>query len=182
MQAPPPVCVIDANVLFDAATGGFLPELFSLDCLFLTTDIVVHDEVKTIPLANLLILGLEIRELPGEQVLEMVETRRKYLTLSIQDISVMVLARHTGAVHLSGDGPLRKIAEGGVVLHGTLREAAGATETMQQNGRWVPGEEYEQKIWEWKPGHPRTRNSHGPRRPQPQLDTPTMSRAKSTRS
>jgi predicted nucleic acid-binding protein len=167
VQDLPPVCVIDANVLFDAATGGFLPELFSLDYVFLTTDIMVHDDVKSISLADLLILGLKIRELPGEQVLEMVELRGKYLTLSIQDISVMLLARHMGAVLLSGDGPLRKIAEQeGVVLHGTLwvldllvargilsrARAAGAIETMQQNGRWLPGGECERRIRAWKPG------------------------------
>ncbi|NLM30773.1 MAG: DUF3368 domain-containing protein [Methanomicrobiales archaeon] len=167
MQDLPPVCIIDANVLFDAEAGGFLPDLFCLDCLFLTTDIVAHNEIKSIPHADLLALGLRIQELSGDQILEMIEIRRRYLALSIPDISVMLLARRMGAVLLSGDGPLRKIAEEeGVVLHGTLwildhlvsREilsrtrAAGAVEAMQQNGCWLPGVECRRRIRAWRWG------------------------------
>ncbi|QSZ66360.1 hypothetical protein RJ40_02020 [Methanofollis aquaemaris] len=161
-QGIPPTCVVDANVLFDLVAGGILHDLFSLDCVFLTTDIVVH-EVRTVPLTDL--RGLEIRELPGEQVIEMLELRKNYPALSMEDISVMVLARHTGAVLLSGDGPLRKTArEEGVVLHGTLwlmdhlvageivtpSRAARAIETMRQNGRWLPGEECELRVRMWR--------------------------------
>lgn len=164
MQGLPPVCVIDANVLFDAEAGGFLQDLFCLDCVFLTTDIVVHNEIKSIPHADLLTLGLRIQGLSGDQILEMVDIRRKYLALSIPDISVMLLARHMGATLLSGDGPLRKIAgEEGVVLHGTLwvldrlvageilsrARAARAIEAMQQSGRWLPGVECRRRMQEW---------------------------------
>ncbi|QYZ78125.1 hypothetical protein E2N92_01095 [Methanofollis formosanus] len=163
-QGIPPTCAVDANVLFDLFAGGVLHDLFSLECVFLTTDIVAH-EVRTIPLTDLLCLGLEIRELPGEQVLEMLELRKNYPALSMEDISVMVLARHSGAVLLTGDGTLRKTArEEGVVLHGTLwlmdllvageivtpSRAAGAIETMRQNGRWLPGEECERRIDGWR--------------------------------
>jgi hypothetical protein len=163
-QDLPPACVIDTNVIFDAVAGGILPDLFRLDCVFLTTDIIVSIEVKTIPLADLLNLGLKVRGLSGEQVLEMLEIRGKNPALSMQDISALVLARHTGAVLLSGDGPLRKVSQHeGVVLHGTLwvldhlvaggilspPRAAEAIKMMRQKGRWLPVQECEQRIREW---------------------------------
>lgn len=163
-QDLPPACVIDTNVLFDAVDGGILPDIFRLDCVFLTTDIAVR-EVRTISLADLLSLGLKVRELPGEEVLEMLEIRGKYSALSMEDISVMVLARHTGAVLLSGDGPLRTVARReGVEVHGSLwvldrlvaggilspQRAAGAIEMMRQNGSRLPEEECEPRIRRWE--------------------------------
>lgn len=163
-QDLPPACVIDTNVLFDAVDGEILLDLFRLDCRFLTTDIAVR-EVKTIPLADLLNLGLKVRELPGEQVQEMFELQGKNPALSTQDTSVLVLARHTGAVLLSGDGPLRKVSQHeGVVLHGTLwvldrlvaggilspQRAAGAIEMMRQKGSRLPEEECERRGQQWR--------------------------------
>ncbi|QYZ78230.1 DUF3368 domain-containing protein [Methanofollis formosanus] len=163
-QDLPPACVIDTNVLFDAVAGEYLPDLFRLECIILTTDIAVH-EVKTIPFMDLHNLGLKIQDLSGEQILEMVELRERYPALSMEDISVMVLAQHTGAFLLSGDGPLRKAArQEGVTFHGTLwildnlvarrillpRRAAEAIEMMQEKGSRLPGEECERRIREWK--------------------------------
>ncbi len=160
---PSPVCVIDTNVLFDAVAGGILPDLFGLACVFLITDIAVR-EVRTIPLPDLLDLGLEIRELTGVQVLEMLELRGKNAPLSIADLSVLVLARQTGAVLLSGDGPLRTVARReGVEVHGILwvldrlvaggvlsgRRAAEVIGVMRQNGSRLPEEECERRIRAW---------------------------------
>ncbi len=160
---PSPVCVIDTNVLFDAVAGGILPDLFGLPYVFLITDIAVR-EVRTIPLPDLLDLGLEIRELTGVQVLEMLELRGKNPPLSIADLSVLVLARQTGAVLLSGDGPLRTVARReGVEVHGILwvldrlvaggvlsgRRAAEVIGVMRQNGSRLPEEECERRIRAW---------------------------------
>ncbi|MDD3622177.1 MAG: hypothetical protein PHQ81_07210 [Methanofollis sp.] len=94
-------------MLFDAVAGGYLHELFSLECAFLTTDIAFR-EVRTIPAVDLHNFGLKIRGLDGKQVLEMFKLRGNYPALSMEDISVMVLARHTGAILLSGEWPTPK--------------------------------------------------------------------------
>lgn len=163
-QDLPSACVIDTNVLFDAVAGGYLHELFSLECAFLTTDIAFR-EVRTIPAVDLHNFGLKIRGLDGKQVLEMFKLRGNYPALSMEDISVMVLARHTGAILLSGDGPLRRAArKEGVILHGSLwvldilvavgrlspYKAIEAIEMMQQKGSRLPGEECDRRIRDWK--------------------------------
>jgi len=94
----------------------------------------------------------------------MLELRGKNPPLSIADLSVLVLARQTGAVLLSGDGPLRTVARReGVEVHGILwvldrlvaggvlsgRRAAEVIGVMRQNGSRLPEEECERRIRAW---------------------------------
>jgi len=164
LQNSTEIYIIDANVIFDADIGGILHELFSLDLPIITNDFVIG-EIESIPISRLEEMGLDIRDMPGEYIEEMFQMRANHLDLSIIDISIIVLARHTNAIILSGDGPLRKEAKRyKLQLHGTLwvldvlvehhilspKDAAGALRAMCDNERRLPMDECNKRIQEWE--------------------------------
>ena len=164
MQNSKDVYIIDANVIFDADVGGILQELFSLGLHIITNDFVIR-EIESIPRTRLEEMGLEIRDMPGELINEILKIREHHLDLSIGDISIIVLARHTNDIILSGDGPLRKeVKRYNIQLHGTLwvldmlveqnilspKDAACALRAMCDNERRLPIEECNKRIQEWE--------------------------------
>jgi len=158
-----PECIIDANVIFDAVAGDVLPDIFELGYHIITTDFVIL-EIKSIPHSELITHGLIVQEMPGELVEEILKMREKHIELSIHDLSVFVMARHTNAIMLSGDGALRRIAKNaGITVHGTLwlmdemvekeiiqpERAAKALRAMCDSDRWLPEEECKRRIRVW---------------------------------
>ncbi|MDP2797320.1 MAG: hypothetical protein Q8N94_07405 [Methanoregula sp.] len=158
-------CIIDASILLDFIKGGIFDTLFSLPFDFSTSDIVADEISRSYSPSELHALGLKILGLEAEQVL-MIETLQiEHIELSPNDLSVYILARQHRSLLISGDGPLRELADSHKVeYHGTLwlleemihrellppQEAARALRTMLANKRWLPRAESERLIKKWE--------------------------------
>jgi predicted nucleic acid-binding protein len=157
--------VVDSNVIFDADKGGILHEMFQLPFTFITSDFIAYRELLDPPFAELHKLGLHKLELTGTQIPQIFQIRSTHKELSIQDISVFLLARDQGLVLLSGEKSLRNFAESaGITVHGTLwlvdklieeriitrNNATLAMRQMQANGRFLPKEECDQRFEKWR--------------------------------
>ena len=96
----------------------------------------------------------------------MIETLQiEHIELSPNDLSVYILARQHRSLLISGDGPLRELADSHKVeYHGTLwllgeliekdllsqKDAARALRTMLDNKRWLPRADSERLIKKWE--------------------------------
>ena len=120
------VAVQDANILIDLVEGGLLDAWFLLRIETLTTDLVMHeigDPAQRAMLdayvrsGSLQIIELDPAQLASAAVLLASGPRG----LTIQDCSVVTLAREREAVLITGDALLRRHAESiGVTVHRTL--------------------------------------------------------------
>ena len=162
------VCIIDANILFDFQAGECLDILFSLPFDFRTSDIVVYEVRDSFTRQELGLLGLKIEEFAGEQNKTIFSIARDHAELSIQDISVFLLAERYGAYLISGDGMLREFGEDHLIeCHGTIwflemllrakiishSGAARALRSMLENARpprRLPRAECEKRIRKWE--------------------------------
>jgi predicted nucleic acid-binding protein len=115
-----PAVITDANIWIDLHRGGVIAKAFKLNLVFKTPDLVAH-EILSPSAASLQRLGLQVVELPGTRVIEIVEMAGKYPRPSRPDLSALVLARSEGVVLLTGDRALRAAAEEeGVEVRGVL--------------------------------------------------------------
>ena len=114
-------CIIDASILLDFIEGGIFDTLFSLPFDFSTSDIVADEISRSYSPSELREFGLKILGLEAEQIL-MIETLQiEHIELSPNDLSVYILARQHRSLLISGDGPLRELADSHKVeYHGTL--------------------------------------------------------------
>ena len=158
-------CIIDASILLDFIEGGIFDTLFSLPFDFSTSDIVADEISRSYSPSELHALGLKILGLEAEQIL-MIETLQiEHIELSPNDLSVYILARQYRSLLISGDGPLRELADSHKVeYHGTLwlleeliekdllsqKDAARALRTMLDNKRWLPRADSERLIKKWE--------------------------------
>ena len=158
-------CIIDASILLDFIEGGIFDTLFSLPFDFSTSDIVADEISRSYSPSELHALGLKILGLEAEQIL-MIETLQiEHIELSPNDLSVYILARQHRSLLISGDGPLRELADSHKVeYHGTLwllgeliekdllsqKDAARALRTMLDNKRWLPRADSERLIKKWE--------------------------------
>ena len=160
-------CCVDANILLDFIAGDIVDTLFLLPFDFLTSDIVVVEISRSYSDIQLKQMGLNILELDEATVLEMYSFKQQHIDLSIEDISIYFLSLKYKAIIISGDGPLRTLADVSLVeYHGTLwlleelvqqgilspRGAAEALRTMLSNKRWLPRAESEKLIKKWESG------------------------------
>ena len=117
--------------------------------------------------AELQARGLQILVLEVELVLEIGALQASYPELSPNDLSVFIVARENQSILISGDGPLRQLADSGKVeYHGTLwlleelvtldcispLDAARSLRTMLSRKRWLPRAESEHLIKKWESG------------------------------
>ncbi len=158
-------CIIDASILLDFIEGGIFDTLFSLPFDFSTSDIVADEISRSYSPSELREFGLKILGLESEQIL-MIETLQiEHIELSPNDLSVYILARQHRSLLISGDGPLRELADSHKVeYHGTLwlleeltekdllsqKDAAQALRTMLDNKRWLPRADSERLIKKWE--------------------------------
>ncbi|HEV7508205.1 MAG TPA: DUF3368 domain-containing protein [Thermoanaerobaculia bacterium] len=156
-------CVTDTNVWIDLDIAGLTDLVFRLPLNLQVPDVIVA-ELERPDGAMLAERGLQVRELTGDQVLEVARLARRYLRPSRGDLFALVLARSQGATLLTGDRHLRSAAESeGVKVHGTLwlidelvgaglleqREALARLLRMVQAGRRLPAEEIERRVGIW---------------------------------
>jgi predicted nucleic acid-binding protein len=160
--------IIDATILLDFITGDIFDTLFSVPIDFHTSDFVADEVSKTYSFEDLEGFGLQVLEMSEEQMLEIENLQGQHPELSPGDLSVYILARNLDAILISGDGPLREMAEmQKIEYHGTLWlleelvkcdlistiDAASGLETMLKRNRWLPRQECEKLIKKWRSGH-----------------------------
>lgn len=155
--------VFDTNVLIDLYVGNLLKEAFALPYQPTTSDFIIA-EIESPPGRYLLRLGLQERELPGEQIDEIEGLRVLYSGPSTNDLSALVLAKASEAILITGDKDLR-IAAGieRVPMHGTLwlleeieqyqfaeqLRLANSLTAMLNAGRRLPKDECDRLIRRW---------------------------------
>lgn len=162
-------CIIDASILLDFIEGDIFDTLFSLPFDFSTSDIVADEISRSYSPSELRALGLKILGLEAEQVLMIEALQIEHLELSPNDLSVYILACQYRSLLISGDGPLRELADSQKIeYHGTLwlleemihreliapQDAARALRTMLANKRWLPRADSERLIKKWESDHP----------------------------
>ena len=108
------IAVKDANILIDCAQVGLLEAVFQLSYAFHSTDLILAEITDPtqqqhirgyVHQGKLHIHSLGMNELDNIQALNAV-----YTGLSLQDCSALFLAQENGAILLTGDRKLRKIA------------------------------------------------------------------------
>jgi hypothetical protein len=157
-------CAIDTNVLIDLEAGRVLLALFGLPLYLMTTDFVI-DELQEPDGQQLQRYGLVSCELSPDGILELARLKSQYPRTSIADLSVLVLARATKALLLTGEKNLRAIAEReGMTVHGTLwlldemvsrhviipPVAFQALRRMLQRGSRLPRDRCRQRLARWR--------------------------------
>lgn len=151
---PVRLLISDANVLIDIEEGEIVPHLFRLSHRIATPDVLFYDELESRH-PDLPDSGLELLGMSGELIDEAQRLAATYRAPSRYDMLALVLAREQQCRLLTGDNPLRELAEGwGVEVHGTLwlveemvreqfiskTEAGEAYERMRQRGGRLPWE------------------------------------------
>ncbi len=112
--------VVDSNVLIDLHKADLLSAAFSLPVTFGSPDVVLA-ELEVPSRKTLLELGLEERELAGEQVKAVVGLNSRHPKPSRIDMFVLQLAIAEDALLLTGDRDLREAArKEDVEVHGTI--------------------------------------------------------------
>ncbi|MBN1919253.1 MAG: PIN domain-containing protein [Verrucomicrobia bacterium] len=164
--------VTDSTIWIDLSCGGVIAQALGLDVEFLAPDAILR-ELRDPSGLHLVELGVRSIELSAEQVDEALTLLESNRSLSVQDAFACVLAHSLGAMLLTGDRRLRRIAEARTIeVHGTLwlltqmvdkellrrTEAADALDLMRAAGSRVPAEEADRLLTLWrKPGSPHAR-------------------------
>ena len=120
-----PIVVSDTSCMIDLRKAGFLEALLQLPHDFIMPDTLFEDEWLCLSAAEkraLRDLGLEVRSLDGPAVARAGQYFNRHARLKLNDCFALVLAEEIGdCILLTGDGPLRGIAEGnGIEVHGVL--------------------------------------------------------------
>ena len=120
MSDSPTLCVADSNILIDLHNGVILDLLPKLPYRIVVPD-AVKAELRCPSPGSVAALGFEIGALAGPSVLEAYEIRQENPRFSVADLFALLLARDRGAMLLTGDGHLRRLArERSLVVHGVL--------------------------------------------------------------
>jgi len=155
--------VIDTSTLIDLNRGNLLPVLFRLPCIFVITDLIIH-ELRDPPFEKLSTMGLSVEHLSPEKIAEIYVLSGKYEKPSPEDLSVLVLAKSKGTILITSDTALRHAAaDNGVDYYGTCwlidfladqniisySQAVSAYNLIRKNQRFPPGEECRRLLSQW---------------------------------
>lgn len=159
------VCVTDANIWINLHNADLLDAAFELGYTWRTPNIVVRDEVLTVDRDLLVDLGLDVRNLSGDELNRIATLNGRYPNPSPKDLSVLVVADADDGIVMSGDGPLRTAAEEeDMIYHGDLwildrlvdeeiiaePRAATALRAMVQQGARLPEDLVEERLQDWQ--------------------------------
>ena len=152
--------VSDANIFIDLEEGELLELFFQLPYDFCVPDILYYEELEEHH-AHLLSMGLLLKELSADSLLEVGQVQAKYVGPSTNDIFALLLAKQEQCPLLSGDQALRAAAESEYVdIRGTLwvveemvrhgliavDQALEAYKKMEDAGRRLPWAEARRRI------------------------------------
>ena len=119
------VVVSDTSCMIDLRKATLLEALLRLPYTFVMPDTLFEDEWLCLTDAEkgtLRDLGLDVRGLPGELVQRAGSYFNQHTRLKLNDCFALTLAEEMGdCILLTGDGPLRRIAESnGIEVRGVL--------------------------------------------------------------
>lgn len=161
---PRSVCISDANIWIDLGHAALSASLFRLPFTFCSTDFVLvelHEAVK----AQLLTLGLIVREFSDTEVSQLFVLQAANTNISLEDVSCYFLAREDDQILLTGDRRLRaQAAADGVEVHGVLwlldemvhhtvitpATAADGLQAMLDNAARLPKVECDRRLADWR--------------------------------
>lgn len=144
--------VVDSSSIISLHVGGVLDKLFVLSSAVYTTDLIA-DELEEPSAEDLINRGLTILPLTDSELSKAEQIASQNPDVSLQDVSVIVLAQRLGATLLADDGPLRDLAKNKtLVVHGslwvmeqfvahqliTVSQLCRALQKMLQGGRRLP--------------------------------------------
>src|SRR5690349_21419329 len=130
------ILVSDTSVLIDLERGGLLEAIFTLPHDFAVPDVLYDREMQGAWGERLLALGLRVEEVTETGVGNALQYRQQRTALSVPDSFALALAKERAWLLLTGDGPLRELADGEKVeCHGLLwlldmLEEAGAPDAQ----------------------------------------------------
>lgn len=130
----------DTNVWLDFATINRLEIPFKLPYTYIMNEDVIEDELLSPKemRENLVGLGLQAVELTEEEFYLAEEYNAKYTKPSLYDCVALAIAKVRGITLMTGDGPLRKVAEQEKVpVIGTI----GVLDQLYE-GKYIEKEEY----------------------------------------
>lgn len=156
--------VVDTSILIDVHLGKIVTQFFTLPYTFVAPDVIIaelHEPEGKI----LLSLGLQQKDLTGEQVKEVIRLRKQYRKPSVNDLFALVLARMLAAPLLTNDGSLRRACiQENIPVHGTLwildemvertiishHKAITALKRMCDQGSRLPQDECGKRFERWR--------------------------------
>lgn len=162
-MAFPSVLVTYTNIWIDLENGGILAEVFHLPYQFLTTDFAIPELIHP-RWQTLQALGLEVRELDPDRILELIKLRQVFNNLSITDLAAFLIAKALEATLLTGDWRLIELAKANrLSVHGVLwlldelvhyqaiapAQAANALGRMLDQGARLPADECRKRLASW---------------------------------
>ena len=117
--------VCDTSCMIDLRKAALLDTVLVLPYTFVMPDMLFEDEWLCLSASDKEMLfrcGLEVRELPGPSVTRAAAYFNRHRRLALKDCLALVLAEDIdNSILLTGDGPLRAIAEdNGIEVHGVL--------------------------------------------------------------
>jgi hypothetical protein len=115
------VLVSDTSVVIDLERAELIERVFTLPYRFIVPNGLYENEMKDYGGERLIALGLVVRALTSEQVIEAQRLRSLERRISINDSFALSLAKTEAAILLAGDGALRELAKAEEVrCHGVL--------------------------------------------------------------
>jgi hypothetical protein len=115
------VLVSDTSILIDLERGALLRVAFALDVELVVPDLLYERELRDHGGSDLIALGLRVESLEENEVQHAQEYRRANPRLALPDTFALALARDRNWILLTGDGPLRALANTEhVECHGVL--------------------------------------------------------------
>ena len=163
MTSQPLVLITDTNIWIDLDHGRLLEHIFHLPYQICAADFA-RVEIRSVDVAVLERQGLIFQELDKELVAELFQLRQRKTTIAIADLAAFLLARVQGAVLVTGDRNLvRLAADEGIKVHGLLwlmdemvqleillpRHAVDSLAEILNHGARLPAEECSQRIRNW---------------------------------
>lgn len=164
------VTVQDANILIDLMKADLLAIFFSQAYEFITTDLVL-DELhieQQLPLRPYIVSGkLRVIAVDHAALIAINKLLQQYKRLSLQDCSAMHFAESLDAILMTGDGCLRRAAQGcGIQVCGMLRildelvsqnlieelDACQRLRQLMRLDRRLPADECIKRISSWCKG------------------------------
>jgi predicted nucleic acid-binding protein len=129
--------VSDTSVLIDLERCELIAEVFALTAEFVVPDVLFNRELRGPEGAAYIELGLRVEVLTADEVADAQQYQRAQRGLSVPDVFSLALARTRGWTLLTGDGPLRTLAQKvNVECHGVLwlldLMEAGSTASFRQ--------------------------------------------------
>ena len=163
MTSQPLVLITDTNVWIDLDHGELLELIFHLPYQICAADFA-RTEIRSIDVAALERLGLVFQGLDKILVAELLSLRLRKTAIAIADLEAFLLAREQGAVLVTGDRNLARLAvDEGVEVHGLLwlmdemvqlgilhpHRAATSLLTIIDLGARLPTDEFDRRIRSW---------------------------------